>query len=264
MIPKVIHYIWFGGNPLPELAIKCINSWKEILPEYEIIKWDENKFDINSNKYVKEAYEAKKYAFVSDYVRLYALYNYGGVYMDTDVEVLKPLDDFLNFDAFSGFENETYIPTGIMACKKGFEGFGELLQQYDNRHFLKDDGTYDVTTNVAVITDFYSKKGLIKNDTEQLIEGFKIMPSIVFCPAKEDINDKYINEIVTIHHKSGSWLTEEERKDRENVVFKVKLLLKRSLKKIVGRERYGDLIRYINRYRKVKTYAELNDEKSKK
>jgi mannosyltransferase OCH1-like enzyme len=84
MIPKVIHYVWFGGNPLPELAIKCINSWKEILPEYEIIRWDENNFDISSNQYVKEAYEEKKYAFVSDYVRLYALYNYGGVYMDTE------------------------------------------------------------------------------------------------------------------------------------------------------------------------------------
>jgi mannosyltransferase OCH1-like enzyme len=264
MIPKVIHYIWFGGNPLPELALRCIKSWKEILPEYQIIRWDESNFDITSNQYVKEAYEAKKYAFVSDYVRLYVLYNYGGIYMDTDVEAKKSLDSFLKFDAFSGFENETYIPTGIMACKKGFKGFGELLQQYDNRRFVKEDGTYDVTTNVTVITEYYFQKGLKKNDTEQLIEGFKIMPSIIFCPAKEDITAKYMNKTVTIHHKSGSWLTEEEKKERNNSISKIKLFIKKCIKKIIGRERYGDLIRFINKHRKVKTYAERNEEKTKK
>jgi mannosyltransferase OCH1-like enzyme len=264
MIPKVINYIWFGGNPLPELAIKCIKSWEEVLPEYKIIRWDESNFDINSNQYVKEAYEAKKYAFVSDYVRLYALFNYGGIYMDTDVEVLKPLDKFLEYDAFSGFENETFIPTGIMACKKGFEGFGDLLQQYGNRRFIKEDGTYDVTTNVTAITEYYSKKGLMKNDTEQLVEGFKIMPSIVFCPAKEDINPKYIDKIVTIHHKSGSWLSIEEKRNRNSVFIKTKLFIKRSIKKIIGRERYGDLLRFINKYRKIKTFAQINDSKVKK
>ena len=126
MIPKIIHYCWFGGNELPEMAKRCINSWKQVLPEYKIIRWDESNFDI-CNTYVKEAYENKKYAFVTDYVRLYTMYTYGGIYMDTDVEVLKPLDKFLVNKAFSGFENYMNIPTGIMACEKGYPDFKELL-----------------------------------------------------------------------------------------------------------------------------------------
>ena len=107
MIPKIIHYCWFGGKPKPELAEKCIESWKKFCPDYEIVEWNEGNFNINSNLYVKQAYEAKKYAFVTDYVRLYALYTQGGIYMDTDVMVLKPLDEYLNHEAFSGFESKT-------------------------------------------------------------------------------------------------------------------------------------------------------------
>ena len=110
MIPKVIHYCWFGKKPLPPLAVNCIDSWKKFCPDYEIIEWNEKNFDINSNTYVREAYENKKWAFVSDYVQLYALYNYGGIYMDTDVQVLKPLDAFLNDQAFSGFEAYDRVP----------------------------------------------------------------------------------------------------------------------------------------------------------
>ena len=138
MIPKIIHYCWFGGKPLPELACLCIESWKKFLPEYRIIRWDEESFDINSNTYVKEAYENKKYAFVTDYVRLYALYTHGGIYMDTDVEVRRPLDQFLQHQAFSGFESYHDIPTGIMASEKGFQGIKDQLDYYNNRHFVKD------------------------------------------------------------------------------------------------------------------------------
>ena len=109
MIPKKIHYCWFGGNPLPEDAQKYLESWKKFCPDYEIIRWDEKNFDINQLPYVQEAFKAKKWAFITDYVRLYALYNYGGIYMDTDVEVLKSLDSFLELKAFSGFENEENI-----------------------------------------------------------------------------------------------------------------------------------------------------------
>ena len=151
MIPKIIHYCWFGGNPLPKSAEKCIKSWKKYCPDYEIIEWNESNFDINSNQYVREAYENKKYAFVTDYVRLYAMYNYGGIYMDTDVEVLKPLDCFLDNHAFSGFESSGYIPTGLMASEKEFPLFRELLKYYGNRAFVNPDGSFDTTTNTLVM-----------------------------------------------------------------------------------------------------------------
>ena len=124
MIPKKIHYCWFGRGEKPELAKKCIKSWKIYCPNYEIIEWNEENFDINSNQYLKEAYENKKYAFVTDYVRLFVLYTQGGIYMDTDVEVIKPLDEYLHHEAVSGFENTTQIPTGLMACREGFPLFG--------------------------------------------------------------------------------------------------------------------------------------------
>lgn len=127
MIPKKIHYCWFGGNPYPEDFLKYLESWKKYCPNYEIIEWNEKTFDINLNKYVKEAYECKKWAFVTDYVRLWAIYNYGGIYMDTDVEVLRPLDSFLECQAFSGFERENAVPTGIMAGEKGQSAIKDLL-----------------------------------------------------------------------------------------------------------------------------------------
>ena len=105
MIPKTIHYCWFGGNPLPEMAIKCIESWKKFLPDYEIKQWDESNFDVNMIPYAAEAYKAKKYAFVSDFARFWILYNYGGLYFDTDVEVIKPMDNIIAKGPFMVCEN---------------------------------------------------------------------------------------------------------------------------------------------------------------
>src|SRR5699024_8907222 len=127
MIPKIIHYCWFGGNELSKTTKVCINSWKKKLPDYKIIEWNESNFDINSNQYVKEAYQAGRYAFVTDYVRLYVLYHYGGIYMDTDVEVLKSLDSFLKHQAFTGCENEKNSVTGIIGSEKDHEWIKTLL-----------------------------------------------------------------------------------------------------------------------------------------
>ena len=113
-IPKIIHYVWFGNQPLSDLATKCIKSWEKFAPDFQLMRWDESSFDISSNRYVMEAYQSKKWAFVSDYVRLYALYHHGGIYMDTDVELIKPIDHFLIHNAFSGFEQTDTIPTAIM------------------------------------------------------------------------------------------------------------------------------------------------------
>ena len=126
-IPKIIHYCWFGGNPLPELAQKCIASWKKYCPDYEIREWNESNFDVNTAPlYVRQAYSKKKWAFVTDYVRLWAMTKYGGIYMDTDVEVTRPLDSILEHEAVSGYEDPTRIPTGIMACRAGFPLFEEF------------------------------------------------------------------------------------------------------------------------------------------
>ena len=216
MIPKVIHYCWFGGNPLTELAEKCIKSWKKFCPDYEIIRWDESNFDISQNKYCAEAYESKKWAFVSDYARLKILYEYGGIYMDTDVEVLKNLDAFLNHPAFSGFENESQIPTGIMASEKFGKWVNCLLSYYDNRSFILPDGNFDLTTNVISITDTTMKHyPLTLNNTFQNIDGiFTLYPKDFFCPKNNVTGKLEITENThAIHHFNGSWTTSANRRN---------------------------------------------------
>ena len=226
-IPKKIHYCWFGGNPLPDDAKKYIASWKKYCPDYEIIEWNESNFDLNSNIYVKEASDAKKWAFVSDYLRLYVMYTFGGVYMDTDVELLSNIDKFLEHDAFSGFESVNWVPTGIMASKKEFPLFKEFLDYYNDKHFINEDGSYDLTTNVLTITSICKKYGLKLNNKYQVIEGFALYPNDVFCPkshATGIINST--DNTVAIHHFSGSWLNNRE---------KSRLNLKRNLF-----EKYGE------------------------
>ena len=213
MIPKKIHYCWFGGNPLPELAVKCMASWSKFCPDYEIIAWNEHNFDVTCCDYVREAAEAKKWAFVSDYARLYALLAYGGVYMDTDVEVTRPLDEFLSLKAFSGFQTKDTIPTGIMACEKGFPLFEAFLHDYDNRHFLRSDGSYDTTTNVVRMTNICLKEGLVLNNALQTIRGFTLYPKDWFC-AKNHVTGliELTENTHSIHHFNGSWLSDEELK----------------------------------------------------
>ena len=211
-IPKIIHYCWFGGNPLPEMALHCIASWKKYCPDYEIIEWNESNFDLNYNAYVREAFEAKKWAFITDVVRLHVLTEYGGIYMDTDVEVLKSLDCLLNYEAVSGFESDTMIPTGLMACMKGQPLFLELLHEYDDIHFKNDDGTLDTTTNVTRITNTCNKYGFEANNTLQTVCGFTLLPNDYLCPKNPDTLETHITErTLTIHHFDGSWLSEEDK-----------------------------------------------------
>ena len=213
MIPKIIHYIWFGGNQLPTLAEKCIESWKKYCPDYTIKKWSEDNFDIEICPYVKEAYTEKKWAFVSDFVRLYALYNEGGIYMDTDVELIKPLNTFLNHEGFSGFENGINVPTGIMGCEKGNTVIKMLLDEYYGRHFVLKDGTIDLTTNVTVITDAFLKLGLKQDNSYQELNGFALYPKSVFCPIDQQTGVLTISDDTTaIHHFDGSWRDDETRK----------------------------------------------------
>ena len=208
MIPKVIHYCWFGRGPKNELAVKCIESWKKYLPDYELKEWNEDNFDVNLYPYAKEALENRKFAFVTDVVRLYALYTEGGVYMDTDVEVLKSYDSFLHHTMFSGFETNGYVPTGMMAAEKGSVWAKELLDGYNDRRFVLEDGSFDLTTNTTVITDYMKEKGLKLNNTYQDLEGLCTMyPSEYFCPKDHRTGVIYCtNNTVCIHHFAGSWI----------------------------------------------------------
>lgn len=208
MIPKIIHYCWFGRGAMPPLAKKCIATWKKYLPDYHIKEWNEDNFDLSLFPFTEEAYRQKKYAFVTDVVRLYALYTEGGIYMDTDVEVLKSLDAFLSHPAFSGFEEETKVPTGIMGAEKGSLWAKENLDYYCGRHFVKEDGALDLTTNVKIITDYMVRHGLLRNNTYQDFPGLVVMyPTEYFCPLNPRTRriEKTVNT-VTIHHFMGSWV----------------------------------------------------------
>jgi mannosyltransferase OCH1-like enzyme len=235
MIPKIIHYCWFGKNPLPKLATKCIESWRKHLPEYQIIQWNEDNFDLNMYPYTKQAHEQKKYAFVSDVCRLYAIKEYGGVYMDTDVEVLKPIGFFLKHNAFSGFETNYTIPTGIMASEKKGKWATDMLAYYDNRPFLLQDKTIDTTTNVEIITKIMKQKGILLNNKFQEIEGYiAFYPSEYFCPKN------YVSEAIDltenshcIHHFSGSWYPKKRKFLKKSRILLIKILGYQRIEKLI-------------------------------
>lgn len=215
-IPKIIHYCWFGRGSKPELALKCIESWKKYCPDYEIVEWNEDNFDVMSLPFTKEAYESRKFAFVTDYVRLYAMYHHGGIYMDTDVEVRKSLDPFLKYQGFSGFEAPEKVPTGIMAGEKGFPLFAQLMEYYTDRHFLTPDGQMDMTTNVVIITEILTKLGLTLNGQFQIVDGFALFPTDYFCPKDPITRELHMTEnTAVIHHFDGSWMTPERKKELE-------------------------------------------------
>lgn len=207
MIPKKIHYCWFGRGPKSELATKCIESWKKHLPGYEIKEWNEDNFDVELYPYAKEALESRKFAFVTDVVRLYAMYTEGGIYMDTDVEVLKSYDPFLHHHMFSGFETNNTVPTGMMASEKGSIWAKELLDQYNNRRFIRADGSFDTTTNTVVITRYMLEKGLRLDNTYQDLPGLCTMyPAEYFCPKDHRTGEIHCTpKSVCIHHFAGSW-----------------------------------------------------------
>lgn len=219
MIPKIIHYCWFGGNPLPELAIRCIESWKKYLPDYEIKEWNESNFNVDIIPYTAEAYKAKKYAFVSDYARFWVLYNFGGLYFDTDVLVLKNMDHIINRGGFMGFEQPSEemknnkvdyrveVAPGLgIGISKNNPLFKELLDYYANQRFLKDDGSFNYVTIVTHTTNVLEQKGLIPNNQLQEISGVWIYPWDYFCPQSFFTKKNNITpNSVTIHLYSQSW-----------------------------------------------------------
>ena len=207
MIPRKIHFCWFGRGPMPELALKCIKSWHRLMPDYEYKLWNEDNFDIHINPYVEEAYQAGKYAFVTDFVRLYALYTEGGIYMDTDVEVLKPYDDLLDLPGFTGYEGSKYLPpvTGTMASAPGNTWVKEQLDAYDGAHFILEDGTLDTTTNTTRISNLMRKGGFIQDGRKQVYKDMHIFPVNYFCPRQTTGEILIDDNTYCDHHFMGSW-----------------------------------------------------------
>ncbi len=219
MIPKVIHYCWFGRNPLPESAVKCIESWRKFMPDYEIKEWNEDNFDVNIIPYTAEAYSVGKYAFVSDYARFWVLYHYGGVYFDTDVEVIKPMDDIVEKGAFMGIEEmcdikpEDLIGYPMVApglgigTPAGTEFYKQLLEYYNGMHFLRDDGSTIGGTVVGHTTRLLVKEGLQKHDGFQQVAGIWIYPADYFNPFDDITGRLNITERTrSIHWYARTWL----------------------------------------------------------
>lgn len=207
MIPKIIHYCWFGGAPLPELAIRCIDSWRNYFPDYEIKEWNENNFDLDSCSYVKEAYHKRKWAFVSDYARFWIIYHYGGLYFDTDVEIIKPMNNIIDRGSFFGMEPTGNVNPGLgFAAYPEMELYKEILTFYEKLHFINQDGTLNDQTVVKYITDILLKHGFILKNKMQTVCGITIYPSEYFCPQNYETGVISLNEnTVSIHHYTASW-----------------------------------------------------------
>lgn len=213
-IPKTIHYCWFGRNSLPSLAVKCIESWKKYFPDYEIKEWNEDNFDVNIIPYTKEAYEAKKYAFVSDYARFWILYNYGGLYFDTDVEVIKPMDNIIARGPFMGCEknggdtNLASVAPGLgLGVNPGLGLYKEILRVYANLHFKNQDASLNMKTVVQYTTELLCNYGLKNTNDIQLCGDIWIYPKEFFCPIDFKTKQCVITKnTYTIHHYAASWL----------------------------------------------------------
>lgn len=208
MIPRIIHYCWFGRGAMPEKVQKCIASWHKNMPDWEYKLWNEDNFDVGQVEYVKEAYEAKKYAFVSDYVRLYVLEREGGVYFDTDVEVLRSFEDLLEYKAFGGFEGSKHLPLGtcVLATEAHGVWVSEQLDYYRDRHFLNEDGTMDFTTNVQFITAKMRDQGFVQNGMEQDFKDLHVFPVDYFCPMQTTGEFFLTKNTYSNHLGMGTWM----------------------------------------------------------
>ena len=234
MIPKKIHYCWFGGNPLPELAVKCIESWRKYCPDYEIIEWNESNYDVTQNGYMRQAYENKRWGFVPDYARLDIIYNHGGIYLDTDVELIKPIDDLLDMNAFAGVEqNSKYVALGLgFGAVKGHETIKAMRDYYNELSFVVN-GELNLTPAPQINTRVLSGMGYQFSPTVMNSCDITVFPAEYFCPINYDTNELTITDnTYSIHHYTASWYDESQR---------YALKLKRKFGKVLPRRMAGIL-----------------------
>ena len=213
MIPKVVHYCWFGGNQLPDDAKKCIESWRKFFPEYEIKEWNECNFDVNCCDYVKEAYAAKKWAFVSDYIRMYAIYNQGGIYFDTDVIALKSLNDMLENEAFIGYEDKNIPFTAVFGAVPKHPFIKRILQEYDKLDQKYESSATNTKIISQILIDEYNCK--LGDIDQKLKDNLVIYNSKILC--KPSFKSK------TIHTFSSSWVNKKSWISKLDTKFKLSL-----------------------------------------
>lgn len=240
MIPKLIHYCWFGKNEKPSSVKQCIETWKRFLPDYQLMEWNENTFQIDYCAYSKQAYESKKYAFVSDVARLYALSQYGGIYFDTDIEVLKSLDSYLSSNMILAFESTSVLMTGFFATSPFNPIIDELLRDYKKRKFVNIDGSYNITPNTRYLTDCMRKYGLVVNGRAQKLENnVQVFEIDVFGGFDADNSMYDISEsTILVHRCNASWMGTKNR-----IMFN----MKRYFAKKLGKERCMALRSYLKK-----------------
>ena len=243
MIPKIIHYCWFGEGQIPEKEQKCIETWKKFFSDYEIKRWDESNFDVNGTNYSKQAYEKKKYSFVSDYARAKILFEEGGLYLDTDVEIIKPFPKLVDGNGFMGFERRHFLGTAVLAAEKENEIIGILLDYYEKHEFLTEDGLMDNIANVSMLTDIMKNYGLELGGERQTVAGFEVFNREFFYPKKLDEDEfRIADETCAIHRCSNSWMSEREKKRGNsklwiNVGRPIFRTTRNALVKILGKEK---------------------------
>ena len=235
-IPKILHYCWFGNQKMPKTESKCVKRWEKFFSGYRIIHWSEENFDIHCNRYVEEAYEAGRYAYVSDVCRLRALYEYGGVYLDADCKVIKRFDDLLDCHAFTGFGADN---RELAACTLGFEKndpfIKECLDSYSNERFIRDDGTFDTWSINLRMTSLLEKHGFVPNGKKQTVNDIIVYPMTYFCPLSmlpdtvPDCKSKHT-------YSMALWTGKEIKRERSFIVrFAHKTGLNKLKRKVLGR-----------------------------
>lgn len=252
-IPKIIHYMWVGNNPKSEEILNNIESWKKLNPDFEIIEWNENNFDLNFCQFIKDALSNKKFAFVADLVRLYAINKMGGIWLDTDVKLIKPFGELMNLDGFISFENEAYLETAIMAGKKDSQWINTLYKYYTNRSFYyknEMDLTPNTVINSIFLKKFYNMK--YKNKLQVIENELTIFPSDYFAPKDYTTGKITVTDnTVAIHNFSGSWMSKNASKQQKFLRF---------IRKVFGKKIFGWFTwiyiksvekRYLKEYKQV-------------
>jgi len=227
MIPRIIHYCWFGRGELPPIAKRCISSWKTHMPDCEIKEWNEDNFDVNIIKYTEEAYKHKKYAFVSDFARFYILKQWGGIYLDVDVELLRPLDDLMDYKTVLGFESIGRVNPGLILASEPDTWFlKDMINLYKNLSFIDDKGRMNLTTIVTYTTELLKSKGLKEENVKQKVYEVTILPTDYFCPIDITTNELIITKnTYSIHHFTSSWISKWGK-------------FKKTIRKIIGGKIY--------------------------